>query len=94
LPKRNCIEKNKSEVEISSLPVSGNEFYLEVKVSKGGICDFSYETENGSGHFSKTFTSKPGRWVGAKVGMFCTRTNITNDAGFADVDWFRIEKIE
>jgi len=21
-------------------------------------------------------------------------TNITNDAGFADVDWFRIEKVE
>jgi len=26
--------------------------------------------------------------------LFCTRTNITNDAGFADVDWFRIEKVE
>ena len=37
-------DKNKSEIEISSLPVSGNEFYLKVKVSKGGICDFSYQT--------------------------------------------------
>jgi beta-xylosidase len=87
-------DKNKNEIEISSMPVSGNEFYLKVKVSKGGICDFSYQTEKVSGHLLKTFTAKPGRWVGAKVGMFCSRPNITNDAGFADVDWFRIEKIE
>lgn len=87
-------DKNKNEVEILSLPVSGNEFYLKVKVSKGGICDFSYQTEKDAGHLLKTFTVKPGRWVGAKIGMFCTRTNITNDAGFADIDWFRIEKVE
>ena len=24
--------------------------------------------------------------------MFCTRTNITNDAGFADIDWIRFDK--
>jgi hypothetical protein len=41
------------------MPVSGNEFYLKVKVSKGGICDFSYQTEKGSGHLLKTFTAKP-----------------------------------
>ena len=87
-------DKNKNEIEISSMPVSGNEFYLKVKVSKGGICDLSYESEKGSGQLLKTFKAKPGRWVGAKIGLFCTRTNITNDAGFADVDWFRIEKVE
>jgi len=24
--------------------------------------------------------------------LFCTRTNITNDAGFTDIDWIRFEK--
>jgi len=24
--------------------------------------------------------------------MFCLRNNITNDAGYTDIDWFRIEK--
>jgi len=85
-------DKSKPEIEISSLPVSGNEFYLKVKVSKGGICDFSYQAEKVSGHLLKIFSAKPGRWVGAKVGMICSRTNITNDAGFADVDWIRFEK--
>ncbi|HEU5166886.1 MAG TPA: glycoside hydrolase 43 family protein [Chitinophagaceae bacterium] len=85
-------DKNKTELEISSIPVSGSEFSLKVKVSKGGVCDFSYQTEKGLGHLLKTFTAKPGRWVGAKVGMFCSRTNITNDAGFADIDWIHFEK--
>jgi hypothetical protein len=28
--------------------------------------------------------------VSAKMGMFFTRKNKTNDAGMADVDWFRL----
>jgi beta-xylosidase len=84
--------KNKAEKVISSFPVSGTEIYLKVKVSKGGICDFSYETELGSVTLLKTFTAKPGRWVGAKIGLFCTRTNVTNDAGYADIDWIRFDK--
>ncbi len=85
-------DKNGIEKEIINQPVNGSGFYLKVKISKGRICDFSYETKDGSTQLSKTFTAKPGRWVGAKIGMFCTRSNITNDAGFADIDWFRVEK--
>ena len=84
-------DKNKTEKEVLIFPVSGKEVYLKLKVSKGGVCDFSYQTEKGQGHVLKTFTAKPGRWVGAKIGLFCTRTNITNDAGFADIDWFHVE---
>jgi len=38
------------------------------------------------------FIAKPGKWVGAKTGMFMSRKNITNDAGYTDVDWYRVEK--
>ena len=85
-------DKNKTEKEISSTPFNVDEIYLIVKVSKAGICEFSYGSEKITGNISEIFTAKPGRWVGAKLGLFCTRTNITNDAGYADVDWFRIEK--
>ncbi|TMI65055.1 MAG: glycosyl hydrolase 43 family protein [Bacteroidetes bacterium] len=84
-------DKNNNEKEEESFPVSGNEFYLSVKVNKGGVCHFSFKDQKGSINILKAFTAKPGRWVGAKIGMFCSRTNITNDAGFADVDWLRIE---
>jgi beta-xylosidase len=83
-------DKNSNEKEEESFPVNGNEFYLSVKIDKGGVCHFSFKDQKGNTNILKTFTAKPGRWVGAKIGMFCSRTNITNDAGFADVDWFRL----
>ena len=85
-------DKNNVEKLILSFPVTGTEFYLRAKISKGGVCDFSYESELGKVRLLKTFTAKPGRWVGAKIAMICTRTNITNDAGFADIDWVRFDK--
>jgi beta-xylosidase len=67
--------------------------YFRVSVAKGGICTFSY-SENGNVFIpiEEKLVAKPGRWVGAKVGLFCTRVAKTNDSGFVDVDWFRVEK--
>ncbi len=33
-------------------------------------------------------------WIGAKTGIFCTRTSQTNDSGYADLDWFRVESVK
>jgi len=85
-------DKNAAEKEIAAIKVNSREFILKVKISKAAVCDFGYESEDGSGTFLKTFTARPGRWVGAKIGLFCTRTNLTNDAGFADVNWVRFEQ--
>ena len=88
-------DKNNEETEVAAFPVKGNNFYLEIMVEKGGICHFKFsDNEERLTTVEKSFIAKPGRWVGAKIGMFCLRNNITNDAGFADVDWFRIEKIK
>lgn len=35
------------------------------------------------------FTARQGKWIGAKVGVFCVAPNEGN-RGWADVDWFRI----
>ncbi|WP_071594915.1 glycoside hydrolase family 43 protein [Pontibacter roseus] len=71
--------------------LNGNEVYFQVKVGKDAKCQFSY-SEDGTNFkpVGSTFTAVPGRWIGAKVGLFATRPDKTNDAGFADVDWFRI----
>lgn len=68
--------------------------YLRVSVSSGAVCRFSYSYDG------KRFTSvggdfaaKPGRWVGAKLGIFCTSTLKTDDSGYADFDWFRIRQL-
>lgn len=84
-------DKNAPDKEVNNFSVTGTEFELQVEVNKEGMCNFRY-MNNGSLQRinSNSFKAKPGRWVGAKIGMFCTRDNVTNDAGFADVDWFRI----
>jgi len=69
------------------------DFFMRVEVRKGGICKFSISRDGNTFiPADPEFTAKPGRWVGAKIGLFCTRTNITNDAGFADIDWVRFDK--
>ena len=84
-------DKGGKENVMPAFSIKGNDFYLKVTVQKGGAYQFAY-SPNGTSYtvIEKKFTAKPGRWVGAKVGMFCTRTNITNDAGYVDVDWFRV----
>ena len=37
------------------------------------------------------FISREGRWIGAKVGLFSTAKEFTNNGGYSDIDWFRIE---
>lgn len=72
--------------------INGATTYFRVQVDKGAKCTFSF-SDDGQ-HFTNagdTFTAQPGRWIGAKLGFFCTRTTKTNDSGAADIDWFRIE---
>ncbi|MEI6948378.1 glycoside hydrolase 43 family protein [Paraflavisolibacter sp. H34] len=69
--------------------------YLRVTVTKGGKCRFSYSTDgNNFTAAGEEFTAEVGRWIGAKVGLFCTRDRQINDAGYADFDWFRVEKAQ
>ncbi|MDR3118176.1 MAG: glycoside hydrolase 43 family protein [Mediterranea sp.] len=65
--------------------------------SEGGhdllvICRFSYSLDGKTFiPFGKPFQAKEGKWIGAKIGTFCTRPAITtNDGGWAEVDWFRV----
>lgn len=68
--------------------------YLRVTVSSPDAkCQFSY-SEDGINftNLGKPFMAKPGRWIGAKVGLFAVSVPGTRNSGYADVDWFRITK--
>ncbi|PTQ96997.1 beta-xylosidase [Mucilaginibacter yixingensis] len=84
-------DKGKDENEQTITKLSSPTVWLRVKVSKGAKCQFSYSLD---GKDFKTagdeFQSEVGRWIGAKVGLFCTRDTQSNDSGYADVDWFRV----
>jgi len=70
-----------------------NTFYLKVSVIEGCICKFSYSIDNTNFKPIGTyFNAKPGRWIGAKVGLFSINREITDiKNGYIDIDWFRIE---
>ncbi|MBS1564839.1 MAG: family 43 glycosylhydrolase, partial [Bacteroidetes bacterium] len=85
-------DQGKPEQEVMLVKLSSPTIWLRVKVSEGGICHFSYSTDgNAYTEAGGAFKAETGRWIGAKVGLFCTRENITNDSGWADFDWFRVE---
>ena len=89
----NNADKGKQETEIESKKINSNTLYLKVAVSEAGICRFSY-SEDGTAFtsFNQSFTAKPGKWVGAKIGIFSIGMAKTNDAGFSEIDWFRFSK--
>ena len=42
--------------------------------------------------FGRPMDVREGHWIGAKVGVFCTRPWQSNDSGWLDVDSFIVDK--
>ena len=85
-------EHGAQEKILERIPAQSASAFLRVTVAEGGICSFSY-SHNGN-KFEKlgeSFTAVPGKWIGARVGLYATSTTKTNDSGSADFDWFRID---
>lgn len=102
-----CIKADQGTPEQvnASVALTDGTIYLRVKFSTNGekekeakgstvTCNFSYSIDGKKFQpMGNSFKAKEGKWIGAKVGTFCTRPNITtNDGGWVDVDWFRITK--
>jgi len=90
-----CIdaEHGKPEVETEITKISGGDFYFKLEVTKAAVCTFSYSSDGKIfTDILENFKATPGKWIGAAMGFFCTRTQVINDAGFAEVDWFRVGK--
>lgn len=87
-------DKGKPEQINESVILKDNAVYFKVSFNKEAQCAFSYSTDGKKFHkLGKSFQAREGQWIGAKVGTFCTRPAIQiNDGGWAEVDWFRIEK--
>ena len=97
--------KGTAEVINASIKLSQPEVYLRVEVkqtkslNKENIlqpkasCMFSYSLDGKKFlPFGIEFAAWEGKWIGAKAGIFCQRPQTLNDSGYADFDWFRIDK--
>lgn len=96
LSQNECKKADKGTIEAvnESVTLKDNTVYLKVTFNKEAKCDFSYSLDGKKFQkLGKQFKAREGKWIGAKVGTFCTRPAIViNDGGWAEVDWFRIEK--
>jgi hypothetical protein len=62
------------------------------------VCTFSYSLNGKTWHkidvngAEYKFKARPGRWIGAKAGLYCNRFHSKNDSGWVEADWFRISR--
>ena len=83
-------EKGTAETETTPILLQTNELELTVGCRPDAGCAFQFSPDGKTGYgVGEYFKPREGRWIGAKVGMFFTRPGKFNDAGSADIDWFR-----
>jgi len=84
-------DRQTAETESPTVEVKSNLIYLRVEV--GAVCRFSFSLDGA--RFTPVgvpFQARQGRWIGAKVGLFAVGSGQTREMGYADVDWFRVQK--
>lgn len=87
-------DRGGEEKVIFESKLKGNEAYFKVKVSEpNGLYQFSF-CEDGKKFkdVGDKFQAKPGKWIGAKVGLYSVSTQEANRGGYADFDYFRVTK--
>jgi beta-xylosidase len=80
-----------AETTAASVPVSRDAIMVRVSVGSGARCVFSYSTSADGRTFTQVdpaFTAKPGRWVGAKVGLFASAPAAARETGYLRVRSF------
>ena len=103
-----CYKANKGgeESEVEAIKVDdGKEIYLRMRLDYTGPKvpkqkpDYTAEATFYYSFDGKKFTKigRPvkvdvGHWIGAKFGMYCSRSWTSNDSGWLDIDWFRVTK--
>jgi len=76
--------------EVAGIDWPGKSACLRISVREGAICQFSYSQDGQTFKpMSQEFQARSGRWIGAKVGLFCVNPNREPSHGWADFDWFR-----
>lgn len=90
----NQADKDKPEKVITKIFIQDKNIYLRVQVAApDAICTFSYSMDGKKfTPIGKPFTAAAGGWIGAKVGIFSSKSAGSARGGYADFDWFRIEK--
>ena len=76
------------EKDVASVEAPSGSLSLRVSVGAGGVCTFSV----GSRTLGPLFIAKPGRWVGAKVGLFAAAPEGSRQTGHVTVRSFLVSR--
>lgn len=90
---RQCLQADKGGTEktLKTIAVQDSLVYFRVEVDSSAVCHFSYSTDNKEFHrFEKPLQGVPGKWIGAKIGLYSSSRQPSGDAGYTDIDWFRM----
>ncbi|RYY48128.1 MAG: glycosyl hydrolase 43 family protein [Chitinophagaceae bacterium] len=86
-------DKGSAEEELFAQKINSRQLFLRATIAKDAIVQFSFsEDGNKFTNLPGSFIAQPGKWVGAKIGLFAVGAGKTNNSGFANIDWFRILK--
>ncbi len=76
-------------VTLASIPTDTSDVWLRVELVSDTECRYSYSLDGVAfTGLGGECTVKPGMWIGAKVGIFCSSPNITPTPGYVDFDFF------
>jgi len=81
-----------SEKIIQKINLSKNAIYFRIQVKEKGLCTFLY-SQNGKEYHSigEIFPAQPGKWIGAKVGLFAVRPTSAKNGGHANFEFFQVD---
>ncbi len=91
-----CLNADKGNAEkmtiLDTLSSTSKLVTLKIVVGQGATVRFNYSWDGSNFMETKLpFTAKPGKWVGAKMGLFASGSKRTNDCGSADFDFFEVK---
>jgi beta-xylosidase len=85
-------EHGGTETIHSAQTVRDEAMFLRIAVAEEALCSFQFSS-NGEKYqdIGASFQALPGKWVGAKVGVFASCSEISENTGFADFEFFSID---
>ncbi len=84
-------DEDAMEELVARKPVTGAVVWLRVDVDEQARCRFAYSLDGKSfTPLGSEFQAVPGRWVGARLGLFSLAKPDARQTGHADFDWIRV----
>jgi beta-xylosidase len=77
-----------------SVVIAESAVLLQVRIAEGGCCRFGVLMENREFYqVGPSFQARPGKWIGAKVGIYAISTSLLDVSGSADFRYFHFSPL-